>query len=137
MKTRNWCRELYSRRWASNDGEALCGDHRAHQYGYLTFSPDVPGCAAVGDTEEDTRRNCYEALVAHFEAMREVGESIPEPQSSVDYVEIAAQPERTTQNELKRDAFIIACGIYAKLKGSAPLTDKPRLVPYPGKCLTT
>lgn len=58
--------------------------------GYSAFSPDVPGCAAVGDTEEETRRNFQDALVAHFEAMREVGEPIPEPQSSVDYVEIAA-----------------------------------------------
>ena len=58
--------------------------------GYSTYSPDVPGCAAAGDTEEETRRNFQDALTAHFEAMREVGEPIPEPSSSVDYVEIAA-----------------------------------------------
>jgi len=58
--------------------------------GYSAFSPDVPGCAAVGDTEEETRRNFQDALAAHFEAMREVGEPIPEPHSSVDYVEVAA-----------------------------------------------
>jgi predicted RNase H-like HicB family nuclease len=58
--------------------------------GYSAYSPDVPGCAAAGDTEEETRRNFHDALVAHFEAMREVGEPIPEPSSSVDYVEVAA-----------------------------------------------
>lgn len=58
--------------------------------GYSAFSPDVPGCAAVGDTEEETRRNFQEALTAHFEAMREIGEPIPEPRTSVDYVEVAA-----------------------------------------------
>jgi predicted RNase H-like HicB family nuclease len=58
--------------------------------GYSAYSPDVAGCAAVGDTEEETRQNFQEALAAHFEAMREVGEPIPEPCSSVDYVEIAA-----------------------------------------------
>jgi predicted RNase H-like HicB family nuclease len=58
--------------------------------GYSAFSPDVPGCAAVGDTEEETRRNFQDALTAHFEAMREIGEPIPEPRSSVDYVEVAA-----------------------------------------------
>jgi predicted RNase H-like HicB family nuclease len=58
--------------------------------GFSAFSPDVPGCAAVGDTEEETRRNFQEALAAHFDAMREVGEPIPEPHSSVDYVEVAA-----------------------------------------------
>ena len=58
--------------------------------GYSAYSPDVPGCAAVGDTEDETRRNFQEALAAHFEMMREVGEPIPEPSSSVDYVEVAA-----------------------------------------------
>ena len=48
------------------------------------------GCAAVGDTEEETWRNFQDALAAHFQAMRELGEPIPEPSSSVDYVEVAA-----------------------------------------------
>jgi len=58
--------------------------------GYSAYSPDVSGCAAAGDTEEEIRRNFQSALTAHFEAMREVGEEIPEPSSSVDYVEVAA-----------------------------------------------
>ncbi len=58
--------------------------------GYSAYSPDVAGCAAAGDTEEETRRNLRDALWAHFEAMREVGEPVPEPSSSVDYVEVAA-----------------------------------------------
>ncbi len=58
--------------------------------GYSAYSPDVPGCAAVGDSEEETRRNFQDALAAHFRAMRELGEPIPEPSSSVDYVEVAA-----------------------------------------------
>jgi predicted RNase H-like HicB family nuclease len=57
--------------------------------GYSAYSPDVPGCAAAGDSPEETRRNFQDALAAHFEAMREIGEPIPEPQSSVDYVEVA------------------------------------------------
>ncbi len=58
--------------------------------GFSAFSPDVPGCAAVGDTEDETRRNFQDALTAHFDAMREIGEPIPEPHTSVDYVEVAA-----------------------------------------------
>ena len=58
--------------------------------GYSAYSPDVAGCAAVGDTEEETRQNFQAALSAHIEAMREVGEPIPEPHSAVDYVEVAA-----------------------------------------------
>ena len=41
--------------------------------GFSAYSPDVPGCAAIGDTEEETRGNFREALVEHFQAMRETG----------------------------------------------------------------
>ena len=58
--------------------------------GFSAYSPDVPGCVAAGETEQETRQNFESALGAHFEAMREVGEPIPEPQSSADYVEVAA-----------------------------------------------
>lgn len=58
--------------------------------GFSAYSPDVPGCAAVGDTESEVRESFQEALALHFEAMREIGEPIPEPSSSVDYVEVAA-----------------------------------------------
>ena len=58
--------------------------------GYSAYSPHVDGCAAVGDTEEDTRRNFQDARVVRFQAMREVGEPIPEPHTSVDYVEVVA-----------------------------------------------
>jgi predicted RNase H-like HicB family nuclease len=58
--------------------------------GYSAYSPDVPGCAAAGDTVEETRRNFQDALEVHFAAMREVGGQIPEPTSIVDYVEVAA-----------------------------------------------
>jgi predicted RNase H-like HicB family nuclease len=58
--------------------------------GYSAYSPDVSGCVAAGDSEEDTRRNFQDALIAHFESMREVGEPIPEPHTSVVYVEVAA-----------------------------------------------
>ena len=58
--------------------------------GFSAYSPDVPGCVAVGDTEDETCRNFREALVEHFIAMREIGAAIPEPHTSVDYVEVAA-----------------------------------------------
>jgi len=58
--------------------------------GFSAYSPDVLGCAAVGDTEDETRRSFSDALAAHFEVMREIGDPIPEPSSSVDYVEVGA-----------------------------------------------
>ena len=56
--------------------------------GYSAYSPDVPGCVSAGDTEDETRRNFQDALSAHFELMRELGQPIPEPSSSVDYAEV-------------------------------------------------
>lgn len=58
--------------------------------GFSAYSPDVPGCAAVGDSVEEAREAFQEALEFHFEGMRLAGEAIPEPSSSVDYVEVAA-----------------------------------------------
>ncbi len=34
--------------------------------GFSAFSPDVPGCAAAGDTEEETRRNFQDAPGSSF-----------------------------------------------------------------------
>jgi predicted RNase H-like HicB family nuclease len=58
--------------------------------GFSAYSPNVPGCVAAGDTEDETRRNFQEALSEHFQAMRELGAPIPEPHTSVDYVDVAA-----------------------------------------------
>jgi predicted RNase H-like HicB family nuclease len=52
--------------------------------GFSAYSPDVSGCASAGDTREETLQNFEEALSAHFEVMREVGEPIPDSHSSVD-----------------------------------------------------
>ena len=60
--------------------------------GYSAYSPDVPGCAAAGDTEEETRQSFQQALIAHFQIMREIGETIPQPHSSVNYVEVTYSP---------------------------------------------
>ncbi len=57
--------------------------------GYSAYSPDVGGCAAACDTEEETRLNFQDALAAHFDTGRELGVPIQEPQKSVAYVEIA------------------------------------------------
>jgi len=73
-------------RYSERDGdEGAGGDPFARE-----ARMGVTGCAAAGDTEEETRQNFQEALMAHFQAMREVGEPIPEPHTSVDYVEVAA-----------------------------------------------
>ena len=52
---------------------------RAEDGGYGAWSPDLPGCAALGDTEEETISEMKEALEFHLEGMREEGLPIPHP----------------------------------------------------------
>jgi predicted RNase H-like HicB family nuclease len=57
---------------------------------YAAYVPDLPGCVATGLTVEETEKEIREAIDLHLRGMREDGLPIPEPSSSVDYVEIAA-----------------------------------------------
>ena len=57
---------------------------------YAAYVPDLPGCLATGQTIEETEQQIREAIDLHLRGMREDGLPIPEPSSSVDYVEIAA-----------------------------------------------
>jgi predicted RNase H-like HicB family nuclease len=56
---------------------------------YSAYSPDLPGCIAVGDTLEEVQANMEEAMRLHIQGMIEDHESIPVPQSKVQYIEIA------------------------------------------------
>jgi predicted RNase H-like HicB family nuclease len=60
------------------------------QGNYSAYAPDVPGCAATGDTVEDATRQIQEALELHFEGLREDGLPLPEPLTEVAYVEVRA-----------------------------------------------
>ncbi len=57
---------------------------------YAAYVPDLPGCVATGFTIEETEQQIREAIDLRLRGMREDGLPIPEPSSSVDYVEIAA-----------------------------------------------
>ena len=57
---------------------------------YSAYVPDLPGCVATGVTTEDTEKEIREAIEFHIEGMKEDGEAIPVPSSSVEYVEVAA-----------------------------------------------
>jgi predicted RNase H-like HicB family nuclease len=52
------------------------------------YVPDLPGCITTGRTVEEIKRNIREAIELHLEGLREDGEPIPEPQTSVTYVEL-------------------------------------------------
>ncbi|HEX9843264.1 MAG TPA: type II toxin-antitoxin system HicB family antitoxin [bacterium] len=56
---------------------------------YGAYVPDLPGCAAVGETAEEVRALIAEAIEFHLEGLRADGEPIPEPSSQGDYLEVA------------------------------------------------
>ncbi len=58
--------------------------------GFGAYAPDLPGCVAVGDTREEVVQLIREAIAFHLDGMREAGEPIPVPQSSVEYVAVPA-----------------------------------------------
>ena len=54
------------------------------------YVPDLPGCVAVGETEEEVKRLIQEAIEFHLEDLTENGAQIPPPISRSDYVEVLA-----------------------------------------------
>lgn len=52
---------------------------RADDGGYGAWSPDLPGCVALGDTETDALAEMKEAIEFHLEGMRAEGLPIPQP----------------------------------------------------------
>lgn len=57
---------------------------------YGAYVPDLPGCVAAGDSREEVVRLIQEAIELHIEGLREAGEPVPEPSSSVELVDVAA-----------------------------------------------
>src|SRR5260370_41840946 len=56
---------------------------------YGAYSPDLPGCVAVGDTVEEVQKNMQEAIAMHLRGMIEDQEPIPTPQTTAKYVDIS------------------------------------------------
>ena len=54
--------------------------------GFGAYSPDLPGCVAVGKTREETEENMYQALAMHIEGMTEDGIPIPSAESLAEYM---------------------------------------------------
>ena len=52
------------------------------------YVPDLPGCITTGRTLAEVESNIKEAMELHLDGMREDGEAIPEPSTSVGYVEL-------------------------------------------------
>jgi len=54
------------------------------------YVPDLPGCVAAADSKEEVLELIQEAIEFHIEGLREDGRPIPEPSSSIEYVEVRA-----------------------------------------------
>ena len=55
---------------------------------YSAYSPDLPGCAATGETREEAERNMHEAIQLHVQGMIEDRLPIPESHSFAEYVAV-------------------------------------------------
>ena len=56
--------------------------------GYSAYAPDLPGCIAAGDSQVEVEELIREAIIMHLESLREYGDPVPEPQTSVALVEV-------------------------------------------------
>ncbi|QSB14723.1 type II toxin-antitoxin system HicB family antitoxin [Natronosporangium hydrolyticum] len=52
---------------------------RAEDGGYGVWSPDLPGCVALGDTPAEAVEEMRAAIRLHVELLQERGEPVPEP----------------------------------------------------------
>ena len=57
---------------------------------YGAYVPDLPGCVAVGGTRREALKLIRDAVKLHIEALRESGQSVPEPTSKSDVVRVRA-----------------------------------------------
>ena len=57
---------------------------------YGAYVPDLPGCVAAGETLDEVKALIQEAIEFHIEGLKESGETIPEPSSSIEFIEVAA-----------------------------------------------
>lgn len=56
--------------------------------GFGAYVPDLPGCVAVGETEDEVRVLIREAVEFHLEGLQEDGLPIPSPSSRVEYIDV-------------------------------------------------
>ena len=55
---------------------------------YGAYVPGLPGCVAIAESREELLRLIREAIELHLDSMREEGVRIPDPSSSIEYVQV-------------------------------------------------
>jgi predicted RNase H-like HicB family nuclease len=52
--------------------------------GYGAYVPDLPGCIAAGESKEEVIQLIQEGIEFHIEGLKEAGQSIPTPSTSIE-----------------------------------------------------
>jgi predicted RNase H-like HicB family nuclease len=52
--------------------------------------PDLPGCAAVGETRDEVISLIREAVAFHIDGLKQAGLPIPKPNSQGEFVDVEA-----------------------------------------------
>ena len=58
--------------------------------GYGAHVPDLPGCIAARETRDEVIKLIQEAIELHIEGLKEDGQPVPAPASSIEIIEVAA-----------------------------------------------
>ena len=56
--------------------------------GFGAYVPDLPGCVAAAETEEEVRTLIAEAVPFHLEGLRDSGAPVPQPSCTADSVTV-------------------------------------------------
>lgn len=54
------------------------------------YVSDLPGCVAVGEIREEVVKLIQEAIELHIESLKEDGQPVPPPSSSVEFIDVSA-----------------------------------------------
>ena len=60
---------------------------------YSSYSPNLPGCVATGDTIDELQANMQEVIRMHIQGLREDGIPVPEPKAMAEYLEVEEMVE--------------------------------------------
>ena len=66
---------------------AIIIEHDPETGSYGAYAPDLPGCGAAADTHAEVVQLIQEAIEFHLEGLREDGLPVPEPSTTVEYVD--------------------------------------------------
>jgi predicted RNase H-like HicB family nuclease len=56
--------------------------------GFSAYSPDLPGCASTGATQDECEKNMHEAIEFHLDGLKLEGVPVPIPSTVASFVEV-------------------------------------------------